>query len=279
MNSDWVAFSHPLGLSLSHPAGWRIVQAQEALQLVPDDVDPKAELILAGVAAAPVARIDDPSVIAYVDDSIGQMQPGLRRTDGPSPMQCKAGEGIVLSYSGKLADGRAGAAVVYSVLVEGNAISLTAIGTEEKIGQRKPTLAAVFATFAAGGNAAGAAGEQAQVDQELIGTWRHSRARHEHDRLGGGTSDSSSTTYSLARDGTYTATHTSLIRISLPGGAGGSSTGESASAGTWSANGDFLAVRSEEGGIVFSGTYKVFSNGIELQPTDGGDKILLQRVQ
>lgn len=279
MNTDWVTYRHPLGLSLSHPAAWRIQQAQEALQIVPDDVDPQAEFILASLDAAPVARIDDQSVIAYVDDSIRQAQPGLRRTDGPSPVQCRAGEGIVLSYSGTLADGRAGAAVVYSVLVEGNAISLKAIGTDEKVGQRKPILTEVFDTFAAGGHAAGAAAEQAQVDQNLIGTWRHSRARHENDGSGGGTYDSFSTTYSLAPDGTYTAKHTSLIDVGLPGGAGGSSTSETASAGTWSANGDFLAVRSEEGGIVFSGTYKVFSNGVELQPTGGGDKVLLQRVQ
>lgn len=279
MNTDWMTFHHPLGVSLSHPAAWRIQQAQEALQILPDDVDSEAEFIIASVATAPVARIDDPSVLAYVDDSIRQAQPGLRRTSGASPVQCKAGEGIVLSYSGELADGRAGAAVAYSVLIEGNAISLTAIGTDEKITQRNPMLAEVFATFAAGGDAAGAAGQPAQVDQNLVGTWRQSRARHNSDGSGGGTYDSSSSTYSLAPDGTYTAKHTSLIDVNLPGGAGGSSSSESDSAGTWSANGEFLAVRSEDGGIVFSGTYEVFRNGIELQPTGGGDRILLQPVQ
>ena len=279
MDIDWVTFRHPLGLSLSHPAGWRIQHAQDALQIVPDDVDPNSEFILASGAAAPVARIDDPSVIAYMDDSIRQAQPGLRRTTDPSPKNCKAGEGIVLSYSGKLGDGRPGAAVVYSVLVEGSAVSLTAIATDETMALRKPILADVFATFAIGSDAAGAPGEQAQVDRNLIGTWKQSRARHNSDGLGGGTYDSSSTTYFLAPNGTYAAEHTSFINISLPDGAGESSTSETDSAGTWSANGEFLALRSEEDGVVFSGTYKVFSNGIELLPTGGGDKVLLERVQ
>ncbi|HUG48882.1 MAG TPA: hypothetical protein VMP67_10780 [Candidatus Limnocylindria bacterium] len=279
MNADWVTYRHPLGLSLSHPPGWRVQHAQDALQIVPDDADPNSELILASGAAAQVARIDDPAVIAYMDDSIGQVQPGLRRTTDPTPVKSEAGDGIMLSYSGKLGDGRPGAAVIYSVLIEGSAVSLTAIAIDEKMEQRKPILADMFATFEVGNEAAAAPGEEAQVHPNLVGTWKQSRARHNSDSLGGGTYDSSSTIYVLAADGTYAAKHRSFVDISLPGGAGGSSTSETDSAGSWSADGEFLAVRDEEGGVVFSGTYMVFRNGIEVLPSGGGPKVLLERIQ
>ena len=279
MNADWVTFRHPLGLSLRHPAGWRIEHVQDALRLVPEGFDVNSELIVVSGVAAPVARIDDPSVIAYVDDSIRQAQPGLTRASDPSPVKSKAGEGIVLGYSGKLGDGRPGAAIVFALLVEGSAVSLTAIATDEKLAQRQPILGDIFATFALGSDAAGADGEAATVDRDLIGTWKQSRARHDSDGLGGGTYDSSSTTYFLAPDGTYAARHRSFVGISLPGGGDGGSRAETDSAGTWSANGEYLALRTDEGAIVFAGTYKVFSNGVELLPSGGADKILLQRVQ
>ncbi|CAN5820467.1 hypothetical protein BH24CHL6_BH24CHL6_01970 [soil metagenome] len=34
MNADWVTYRHPVGLSLSHPPGWRVQHAQDGLQIV-----------------------------------------------------------------------------------------------------------------------------------------------------------------------------------------------------------------------------------------------------
>ena len=280
MSADWVTFRHPLGLSFRHPAGWKLHQSPDAIQFVPEDTDPNSELIVASFVAAPVPKIDDPSVIDYLDSSISQAHPGLRRTADPAAAKCPAGDGIVLRYSGQLGDGRPGAAVVHSVLVDGTAISLVAFATDEKMAQRQAALARIFGTFALGDQAADAGGPQAQIDPALVGTWRQSRARHDSDGLGGGTFDSSSTTYFLAPDGTYVARHKSLISIDLPSGGGGGGNSETESAGTWSANGEFLVVRGQEGGIVVSGTYKVFTNGIEIYPTGGGGGLLLlERVR
>jgi hypothetical protein len=281
MNADWMTYRHPLGLSFRHPAGWSLQQSPDAIQFVPEDNDADSELIVASFLAAPVPRIDDPSVIDYMDSSISQAHPGLRRTADPAPAKCPAGDGIVLRYAGQLGDGRPGAAVVHSVLVDGTAISLVAFAIDARMAQRQATLAEIFATFAIGDQGAGTGGRQAQVDPNLVGTWRQSRARHDSDGLGGGTFDSSSTTYFLAPDGTYVARHKSQIIIDLPGGGGGGGNSETESAGTWSANGEFLVVRSQEGGIVVSGTYKAFNNGIEIYPTGGGGGglLLLERVR
>jgi len=277
MKPDWVTYRHPLGLMLSHPAGWRVQQAQAVLQFIPDDFDRNTELIVASEVSAPVPRIDDPAVLSYIDDSIRQAHPGLTRTGDPAPIKCRAGDGITLDYAGQLGDGRPGAAVVYSVLVDGSVVSLTAIATSERIAQRRLALADIFATFAAGAEAGNGAAAQPQVDPDLVGTWRQGRARHSSDALGGGTFDSSSTTYFLAADGTYTTEHSSFIGIDLPGGSGGSGRGTSQSTGTWSANGEFLVLRGPDGAIVVAGQYKVFRNGVEVYPP-GGDMVLLHRV-
>jgi hypothetical protein len=199
MSADWPTFRHPLGLSFRHPPGWSVEHAQGALQILPDDFDISSELLVASGAEAQVAGVDDPAVIAYVDDSIGQAQPGLQVTANPTTMDCPVGNGMVLSYAGQLGDGRAGAAAVYSVLIEASVVS-------------------------------------------------------------------------------YEATHRNFINVSLPGGAGAGNTSESSSVGSWSADGKFLAVRDQQGGVVVAGTYKVFSNGIELLPAGGGELVLLARV-
>src|SRR5215218_7738413 len=73
-------YQHPTGGEITLPPRWQVTQSQLGLQLVPPDAaftpqGPAEVYLLSSQAAPGVLRIDDPRVVAYVDQTLRSMIP------------------------------------------------------------------------------------------------------------------------------------------------------------------------------------------------------------
>lgn len=161
--SDWKLFKHPTGLSLRHPADWRIQEAPDGsgYLLLPPGVAPGGEefYLVGGQAAGDIATAEDPRLAEAAEQLMAQAAPLLQRKGAAEKVRAAASPGISLAWESS----QGARARMFVTILQGQAIGITGIGTKEKIAAREETLRKIFETLSSG---------EASLDRSLAGTWR-----------------------------------------------------------------------------------------------------------
>lgn len=184
-------YVHPTGGELTLPPGWQVTQSpQMGLQLVPPAVaytaQGPAELYLVSAQPAPgLTRVDDPNVVAYVDQSLRQLIPALSAPSAPVP----CGPGIAIRWTAS--NPQTGAAILAVALLQlasGAVAGIIALGEQPRVEARLPALETIFASFRKG---------EGRRDPALVGVWHYWAFK-----ATGNVSSETRKTMQLAPDGT-----------------------------------------------------------------------------
>ncbi len=248
--ADWQEFRHSSGATLTHPPDWRLVEQANGVNVQPPNPATNEMIIATGMAASGATDPGAPDVANYLDASLLQMFPGLRRTGAPVPVTAAEAKGALYRYEGTLGDGSEVASHVYVTIQNGIALSLSAMAPPDRLDSRAPTLEKIFASMTAAAPAATAGGSTPTGDDaRLVGMFAG-------ESLAGGGSDvyvNTQLVYVLNRDGTlyYGAqSHFSASERDYNGDlvwtASGNS-GGNVERGRWSAGNGFLTIRWDSG--------------------------------
>lgn len=173
----WQEFRHSSGAVLSHPPEWQVSEQPGGLVLQPPDADPNELIVATGMAANGLTDPASDGVANYLDLSLMQMIPGIRRTGAPETVSAAQGEGALYRYSAVGFDGTEVTSHVYVTIENDIAFSLSAVGTPDLMERRAATLEQVFATIGSGSaTASGGAtqpssggGSASSDDSRLVG--------------------------------------------------------------------------------------------------------------
>ena len=167
-NAAWKIYKHPTGLSVRYPPTWRLQEAEGAAILTPPDVASTAQgpteiFALVANGAEGVQNVNDPRVLAEVENTLLQLAPFLRRVGTPQPVTAGTAPGLLVSWEGTNPAGLNVRANVMVTVLKGFGIALLAMGDKNKIAGRDNVLREIFSSLAAG------AGER---DPNLVGGWK-----------------------------------------------------------------------------------------------------------
>ncbi len=147
---DWQEFRHSSGATLSHPSDWRAEELPSGVRIQPPDAGATEMIVATGMSANGTTDPRAPDVAGYLDASMGQMLPGVRRTGAPQAVEAAEGQGALYSYAGSLPDGTPVASHVYVTIENGTALSLSAVAPPDTLRARSATLERIFGTMAMG---------------------------------------------------------------------------------------------------------------------------------
>jgi len=171
--SDWAEFRHSLGATLRHPSAWRTEEFPEGVRIHPAGASASETIVVTGIAANGATDPMAPEVGAYLDTTLQQMLPGLRRVEGPVSVDAANGKGALYRYAGAGFDGSEVLCNVYVTIENGVAFSLSAVAPPTTLQSRSGTLEKIFASIQSGSPAtpAVAAGGSTPTgdDPRLIG--------------------------------------------------------------------------------------------------------------
>jgi hypothetical protein len=202
--AEWKTFRHATGLSMRYPANWKLEKQEGFAFLIPPDQGkdasgPLEAYIVAGEGANGVESIEDPQVVAYLDQQMGSFAPFLQREGEPERIQAATSPGIVASWSGTNPQGKVINAQVYATIVKGYSMSLITLGEPARLKKRDKIVRSIFASFAAGSG---------QRDPRIAGSWKF-------------------WSYKSSADGKFGTETTRYMRLSPDGSASWSSNAES----------------------------------------------------
>jgi hypothetical protein len=251
--ADWAEFRHPLGSTFRHPADWRVQTMPEGLAVIPPDHRPDVESILG--LTSPAGGQTDPraaAVVQEMDAMVARFMPVLRRTGAPTAIRIAGGEGAVYEYRGRSPDRRAVRCSIFLRIVDDTAVGFAALGIEEQIARRVPTVRLMFQTIVLPAKAAtpgrgtpGTAGD----DPRLVGVFAGEAI------AGGGDTPAVNTrlVYAMNSDGTVLYGARSSISASDRDASGNlvwtasGTTGANVERGRWSASRGTLTIAWDSG--------------------------------
>ena len=261
--ADWTEFRHSLGASLQHPSAWRTEEFPEGVRIHPAGAASSETIVVTGIAANGATDPMAPDVGAYLDATLQQMLPGLRRTEEPKPVDAANGKGALYRYAGTGFEGAEVLCHVYVTIENGVAFSLSAVAPPATLRTRIGTLEKIFASIEPGSPAAPAATAGGSTptgdDPRLVGMFAG-------ESLAGGDYGAYVNTqlvYVLNADGTVYSgaqSHFSSSSRDYNGNLRWSASGVtdgSVQSGRWSARGGMLTV------VWDSGQRAVFAYGFE----------------
>jgi hypothetical protein len=162
-------YRHVIGFSFWHPDGWTVRAEDDFLQLVPPDPGTSGGepteiygIIGESVAEDGISRADDPQVLEYLDQTVGSLNPTLRRTGRPKAIETASGKGVVLEWQGTTVGGDALAARAFASIIRQHGVALIALGLKERVASREAVLREMFVTFGFG---------EGEKDPALAGSW------------------------------------------------------------------------------------------------------------
>ena len=172
--SDWTEFRHSLGSTLRHPSAWRTEEFPEGVRIHPAKAAGSETIVVTGIAANGATDPMAPDVGAYLDATLQQMLPGLRRTGEPVSVAAANGRGALYRYAGKGFDGAEMLCHVYVTIENGVAFSLSAVAPPATLRSRTGTLEKIFASIELGSPATATAGGTTPTgdDPRLIGMFK-----------------------------------------------------------------------------------------------------------
>ncbi|MEM8816659.1 MAG: hypothetical protein AAGE85_12610 [Pseudomonadota bacterium] len=260
----WKEFRHSSGATLLHPPTWRPEEFSGGVRFQPAEAGAAETIVATGMASNGTTDPLSPAVASYLDTSLQQMLPGLRRTAAPVSIAAANGQGALYRYAGTQFDGSEIASSVYVTIENGVALSLSAVAPPDTLRSREATLAKIFASmkFGSVSTATMPAGGSTPTgnDPRLVGMFAGEAL------AGGGDYGAYVNTQLVSvlnADGTlyYGAqSHFSASQRDFNGNlkwtASGNTDG-SVQSGRWSARGGFLTIRWDAGG------QSVFAYGFE----------------
>lgn len=253
---DWQEFRHSSGATLSHPSNWRSEERPEGVLIQPPDAAAAEMILVTGVPTNGTTDPAAPDVGAYLDASLWQMLPGLKRTGGPQRVEAAKAQGALYRYAGSLPDGTNVAYDVYVTIENGVALSLSALAPPDTMRARTPTLERIFGSMKLGAapvaSAPAASGGSTPTgdDPRLVGMFGGEALAGGADM---GVYMNTQLVYVLNADGTlhYGAqSHFSSSERDYEGNLKWTATGNTAGSvqsGRWSAKGGFLTILWDSG--------------------------------
>jgi hypothetical protein len=168
--ATWRSYQHSAGFALRYPTGWKLEAKNEGLLLVPSDFArdergrPNELYVLTAQPAEGVSRVDDASVITFVDRLAKAEFGAVRRGE----LAATLGRGGTLGVARYTRKGSAAELDIYVRLTKGQGVLLAALGPRSRLDERALTLLRIAASV---GYA------PPPRDQRLIGRWRWTKVR------------------------------------------------------------------------------------------------------
>jgi hypothetical protein len=258
------------GLSFRHPAAWQVAENQGSVVLVPDDAardqagQPLQAFIIGAFplpADAP-ADVQDPRMIAQVDQEIAGLFPGLSRVGSVGSFETNRGAGAIYTFEGSVGGGPPMRLQAYLKLRGGQGLCVMYFAQRELASRfeaqalriaRGLSLSAPGEASAAASVAPGGGGDPA-----LVRSWRWLAIGGSSSSTGGLYANDEKT-LSFFADGSVELVSTTTIS---GGGADWSTVSEpssSAQRGTYTASGGMLTIHWNNGGTEQL-SYKIFEH-------------------
>ena len=237
--------THPAGVELELPRGWKAVQRERGVQLVPPGLqadDPAAaevHLLVAETVKDPAIQSPDhPGVAEYMDQFLASLFPALKRTAPPALEPGPGGKLATLTWAGPGPDGSPLEARAQVAVVGGVGVALVSAAAPELLARRVGELRTSVGTLRRGAQAAappqgGAGGGELAGRWVLNSSWRGGQNRFSGD---------AQTVVALRPDGS--ASYSRLSYVSTPNGV---VENKEEKAGRWSAAGGVLTLQWQDG--------------------------------
>lgn len=260
LSGETASFVWPLGLELVHPKEWQRSFDDGTAVFTPPGGGPTTERFLLDFQPAPdVADVNDPSIVAHMDEATKAMHPEIKRIGEPAPIELAGGaKGIRLSYA--LEDPAINARMdCYILLHRGVGYCFSHVGKKDRVEAGAANAAAVFKAVRLG---------EPVRDPALVGTWRKSVSAT------GGPSNPSYSYYSernvtLAANGTVSEESGMSVRGN---GAGATGDGKNADVARWAAGGGVFVLVMPDGETI-PYVYKQGGGGLEITPAGGKTQV------
>lgn len=265
-------FTHPIGLALDHPDGWKVQETPLGLQLVPPDLQydafgPTEVHLLTMIGADPqVPSLDDrrasQALTMLVQSRLPFLAPRGKAQAVPGRPDARR-----FDYAGTSPYGKQVECRVYGVLIDGWFVSVSALAERGKLDRREPALVEAITTVVL---------REPTADPVLSGTWysqSFSRA--------GGVSDFVNTTtvsaFTLLPNGRVRSSTQTGVSGQVPGGSVSGVTDALLDQGRWALVGKDLWVVWRDGTAARWTIYLQGQPGrreLLLTAPGGGNKVL-----
>lgn len=260
LSGERATFVWPLGLELAYPKEWTLSADDNTLVFTPPGGGEATELYMLDFQPAPdLQDVNDPSVVAHMDEVARQLHPGVKRLGEPSRVALASGAaGIKLSYA--VEDPAIDARLdCYILLHRGVGYCFSHAGKRQRVEAAAAATAETFAAIKLG---------EPVRDPVLVGTWRRSVS------ASGGPSNPGYSYYSernvtLSADGRVSEESGTSVQGS---GAGAYGEGKNNDAARWFAAGGVLVIVMPDGETIPYG-YKEGGGGLELTPAGGKTQV------
>lgn len=224
------------GVLLDVPKDWQVQAGDDGTQLLlPPGFGQSGVLdeVYALCGDGSLRTLDGRDVLTKLQESLDEIQPGLRPKGTGTEATFGALKGKVFTFTGKTPDGDAVEARVFA-FPTGNGIgALLGLGFPKSLQQREATVGAMLQSLRAA-----AAGKAGAVPAELAGQWVFYVGTQANN--GGGSSRQKVLT--LRADGTY-----SFVAESVSTNPNGAAWGDRNDTGRWSVDGNRITFRSQAG--------------------------------
>lgn len=263
-SDGWEVYTHAAsGVSFKHPAGWRIQDTPQGIQIIPTGFDQTRELLFGfGAPAQGETDAASPAARQNLDMILRAQAPTLMSQGAPERLDVDEGSAAMYRYAGPMPDGSPGACTVFVRILGETAVAMGIAGTEAKVAERSPTLRGMFDSLTLQTRADRAAAEDGEADTDdrrLIGMFRGEAISNNVE----GIYINTQLVYAIGADGRVHYGAKSAMAASkrdhnqdLVWTASGESAGEVQS-GDWSATNGVLTVKWDNGG------QSVFAYGFE----------------
>lgn len=262
-----VEAKHPMGVGFRMPDGWTSLTAGTALRILAPGCradDPNLEELhlfaCEPISDASITSPDQPGVAQYMDQTMAQSFPALRRTQPPALIDTPAGKAAVMTWTGTSPNGAPVEGKAFVVLVGRTGATLISVATVPKLREREPALRQIAGSFRA---------IPVEADTRIVGSYYNNGGWRSKDFK---TSSDSHSTMTLGADGRFQETF--LSYVSTPAGI---VENKEARGGTWSAAGGSLTLRYEDGSTAQYG-YQLNADGsLTCRSGDGGESVWRRR--
>ncbi len=150
------AYRHSTGFSFLIPEGWSVAEQEGFLQVTPpnpssaDGAPTEMYFVLMEDASqGGIQNPEDPAVLEYLDSQVQSLSPALRRTGTTSPINMRAGRGVIVNWG---ATGTGGEVLARAFVGVANnyGLILIGMGLKQQIEARDPILRQMFSSFGFG---------------------------------------------------------------------------------------------------------------------------------
>lgn len=227
---------HAAGVQFHMPEGWQALSGAQGVRLLPPGAradDPNADelhVLLAEAVQPQVTGPDHADVGTFLDQTMAQTFPLLRRQGGCQLLDTPAGKAGVYTWTGTAPNGAACEGKAWVFIREGKGAAFISVATTAKLREREPVLMRIVGSTKS---------VKVEADGRVVGSYYCNGGWRSRDNR---TSGDSQSTLTLAQDGRFRETW--LSYVSTPAGI---IENKEEKLGTYTAAGGVLTLRYENG--------------------------------